>query len=78
MSKITLCLWFNGNAEEAAKFYVSEHRRIGAVLRVVGRCRPPRREAAGAWAPGTAHRDGLGLNTTRSEGAPALERVEYL
>jgi predicted 3-demethylubiquinone-9 3-methyltransferase (glyoxalase superfamily) len=23
MSKITPCLWFNGNAEEAAKFYVS-------------------------------------------------------
>jgi predicted 3-demethylubiquinone-9 3-methyltransferase (glyoxalase superfamily) len=23
MSKITTCLWFNGNAEEAASFYVS-------------------------------------------------------
>jgi hypothetical protein len=37
---------------------------------------PPRRQAAGAWATGAPHRDGLGLNTTRSGEVPALEPVE--
>jgi predicted 3-demethylubiquinone-9 3-methyltransferase (glyoxalase superfamily) len=35
MSKITPCLWFDGNAEEAARFYVSLLRdsRIDSVIR---------------------------------------------
>jgi predicted 3-demethylubiquinone-9 3-methyltransferase (glyoxalase superfamily) len=35
MSKITPCLWFNGQAEEAAKFYVSllPNSRIDKVMR---------------------------------------------
>jgi predicted 3-demethylubiquinone-9 3-methyltransferase (glyoxalase superfamily) len=39
MSKIALCLWFDGQAEEAANFYVSAFRdcgqdgAIGEVLR---------------------------------------------
>lgn len=34
MSKITTCLWFDGKAEEAARFYVSllPESRIGAVV----------------------------------------------
>jgi predicted 3-demethylubiquinone-9 3-methyltransferase (glyoxalase superfamily) len=35
MSKITTCLWFNGQAEEAANFYVSlfPNSRVGSVAR---------------------------------------------
>lgn len=35
MSKITPCLWFNGQAEEAANFYVSllPHSRVDKVMR---------------------------------------------
>jgi predicted 3-demethylubiquinone-9 3-methyltransferase (glyoxalase superfamily) len=35
MSKITPCLWFDGNAEEAANFYVSllPDSRVGTVSR---------------------------------------------
>ncbi|ADO68160.1 VOC family protein [Stigmatella aurantiaca] len=35
MSKITPCLWFNGQAEEAANFYVSllPHSRVDRVVR---------------------------------------------
>ncbi|MEA3064484.1 MAG: hypothetical protein QOJ27_923, partial [Sphingomonadales bacterium] len=35
MDKITPCLWFNGNAEEAANFYVSllPDSRIDNVMR---------------------------------------------
>ena len=35
MQKITPCLWFDGNAEEAAKFYTSvfKNSRIGNILR---------------------------------------------
>ena len=29
MSKIALCLWFDGQAEDAADFYVSTFRRCG-------------------------------------------------
>lgn len=34
MSKITTCLWFDGKADEAARFYVSllPESRIGAVV----------------------------------------------
>lgn len=35
MSKITPCLWFNDNAEEAARFYVSvfKRSRLGTITR---------------------------------------------
>lgn len=35
MSRITPCLWFNNNAEEAARFYVSvfKQSRLGTITR---------------------------------------------
>ena len=32
MSKITPCLWFDGNAEEAANFYVTLCRTAGSTM----------------------------------------------
>ncbi len=44
MSKISPCLWFNGDAEEAANFYVSllPNSRIETVQRNPSMARPAR------------------------------------
>jgi predicted 3-demethylubiquinone-9 3-methyltransferase (glyoxalase superfamily) len=43
MQKITPCLWFDNQAEEAVKFYVSifENSKIGATILYLGRVKYP-------------------------------------